>query len=135
MSTFLALALGWYMLIFGILILIRQDYLRTAMADILSSHGLFLLTGVITFLLGLLMVLSHNIWVRNWPVLVTVLSWLTLISGLIRLFFPETALSAWRSILHHPNGLNITGIVTLIIGLFLLYYGYYGVSDIIGFKL
>ena len=125
MATFLALALGWYMLAFGILMLTRQDYLRTAMVDILSNRGLFLIVGIITFLLGLLMVLSHNVWVKDWPLLVTILSWFILITGLVRLFFPEAAIRGWRSVLHHPNAMNVAATISLIIGLLLLYYGYY----------
>jgi hypothetical protein len=38
------------------------------------------------FVAGLAVVRSHNIWARNWTVLVTLSGWFFLILGLIRMF-------------------------------------------------
>ncbi|PIR68185.1 hypothetical protein COU49_02465 [Candidatus Nomurabacteria bacterium CG10_big_fil_rev_8_21_14_0_10_35_16] len=45
-------------------------------------------TGYITMLLGLITVVMHNIWVWNWPVVITILGWSTLIKGIIKIGFP-----------------------------------------------
>lgn len=46
-------------------------------------------TGYITFLLGLITVVLHNIWVKDWRVAITVLGWVTLIKGIEKIAFPE----------------------------------------------
>lgn len=46
-------------------------------------------TGYITFLLGLVTVILHNIWVYDWKVTVTVLGWVTLFKGITKVAFPE----------------------------------------------
>jgi hypothetical protein len=45
-------------------------------------------TGYITFLLGLITVTLHNIWVFNWRVAITILGWTTLLKGIEKIAFP-----------------------------------------------
>jgi len=46
-------------------------------------------TGYITFLLGLVTVVAHNIWIADWPVAVTILGWVTLFKGIEKIGFPD----------------------------------------------
>ena len=46
-------------------------------------------TGYITFLLGLATVVSHNLWVADWRIAVTLLGWTTLFKGIEKIAFPE----------------------------------------------
>jgi len=46
-------------------------------------------TGYITFLLGLITVTLHNIWVADWRVTVTILGWVTLLKGIEKIGFPD----------------------------------------------
>ena len=45
-------------------------------------------TGYITFLLGLVTVVLHNVWVMDWRVAVTILGWATLLKGIMKIGFP-----------------------------------------------
>jgi uncharacterized membrane protein HdeD (DUF308 family) len=47
------------------------------------------LSGVLMFVAGLAVVRSHNIWARNWTVLVTLTGWFSLVLGLIRMFVAD----------------------------------------------
>jgi uncharacterized membrane protein HdeD (DUF308 family) len=44
------------------------------------------LSGVLMFVAGLAVVRSHNVWARNWTVLVTLSGWCFLALGLVRMF-------------------------------------------------
>ena len=44
------------------------------------------LSGVLMFVAGLAIIRAHNIWVRNWTVLVTLSGWFLLLLGLVRMF-------------------------------------------------
>ncbi len=46
-------------------------------------------TGYITFLLGLVTVILHSIWVLDWRIAITILGWATLIKGIMKIGFPE----------------------------------------------
>ena len=45
-------------------------------------------TGYITFLLGLITVTLHNIWVVDWRLAITILGWTTLLKGIEKVVFP-----------------------------------------------
>ena len=55
------------------------------------------LSGVLLFVAGLAIVRAHNIWVRNWTVLVTLSGWFFLLLGLIRMFGATQYLQAAAS--------------------------------------
>lgn len=44
------------------------------------------LSGVIMFVAGLAVVRAHNIWARNWTVLITLSGWFLFALGLVRMF-------------------------------------------------
>ncbi|MFA6365477.1 MAG: hypothetical protein WCW78_03690 [Candidatus Paceibacterota bacterium] len=46
-------------------------------------------TGYITFLLGLVTVVAHNVWVADWRVSITILGWITLLKGIEKIGFPD----------------------------------------------
>ena len=124
-SIFLATVIGWYMVIFGILMLVRHKQMRSVMADLMAQRGLFFILALMTFILGLLLVMSHNVWVTGWPVSITIFSWFVLVGGLIRLFFLDEALKIGRSFLSEPIIMNIMAILFLIFGVYLLFHVYY----------
>lgn len=50
--------------------------------------ALIYLSGIMIFVVGLAIVRTHNLWKAGWPVLVTALGWLFVLSGLSRMLFP-----------------------------------------------
>ena len=44
------------------------------------------LSGTLLFVAGLAVVRAHNVWVRNWTVLVTLTGWFCMPLGLVRMF-------------------------------------------------
>jgi uncharacterized membrane protein HdeD (DUF308 family) len=44
------------------------------------------LSGVLMFVAGLAIVRAHNVWARNWTVLITLAGWFLLLLGLVRMF-------------------------------------------------
>lgn len=47
------------------------------------------LNGTFLFVGGLAIVRAHNVWVRAWPVLLTLVGWLAMAIGLFRMFAPR----------------------------------------------
>lgn len=124
-TVFLASALGWYLVVFGLFILLRKEHLASVMKELMGHRDLFFILAIFTFTLGLLMVLSHNVWIMGWPVVVTLFCWLILISGLIRLFFPEYAIKMAQSFLNQPRRMVVAAILFILLGIYLLAHIYY----------
>lgn len=124
-SLFLATIIGWYLIILGSFILIRPELAKKATTEVMSNSGTLFMIAIITLILGLLLVVSHNLWVMDWPVAITVFSWLVLIGGLVRLFYPELTLRMGKAFLKSPIKIKISAIITILIGLFFLAQVYY----------
>lgn len=124
-TMFLATVIGWYLVIVSLFTLFRYEHVKLVTAEILEQRGLFFIVAIITLILGLLMVVSHNIWVMGWPVVITIISWLVLVSGLIRLLCPDTSHKMAQTFMNHPVRMKIATFVFLVIGLILLFHVYY----------
>ena len=124
-TIFLPTVIGWYLAIFGLLMLVKHDFVKSAMEDILAQRGLYFVLAILTLVLGLLMVASHNVWMMGWPVVVTLFGWLLIIGGLLRLFFSDAAHKMGKRFLKTPMKMKIVGIVFLVIGVYLLLHVYH----------
>lgn len=124
-TIFLATVIGWYMVIFGLLVLVKHDYVKTAMTDVLSQPGLYFVLAILTLILGLLIVVSHNLWTTGWPVAVTIFGWALLIGGLIRLLFADAVQNMGKRCLKIPMKMNVMGVLFLIFGVYLLLHVYH----------
>lgn len=80
------------------------------------------LSGALYFVAGLAIVRAHNIWVREWPVLVTVVGWFFLVLGLVRMFAAGQYRQA-SSEVSSAAFMVLEGIL-LVIALVITYFGY-----------
>jgi len=124
-TTYLAMILGWYFVITGFLLLFRQNVLKLAMKDILAHRGTLFVIAFLNMLLGLILVLSHNIWSMGWPAFISVLCWLILVMGIFRLFFPEHAIKWGECWMKKSGYMTTSGIINLVLGLYLIYGIYF----------
>jgi len=124
MSIFLAQLWSVYLLVVGVAIMMNfKNFLRAAQ-EIVDSAALMLVTGAVTLILGLIMVMVHNVWVLDWRLLITLLAWLTLAKGIIRLIFPGISekIIKWMT---NPKALRIAAGFSMVLGLYLSYIAYW----------
>ena len=57
------------------------------------SPALIFISGLFTLAAGLAIVLNHNVWTADWRVLITLLGWLGIIGGLIRILLPQQVIA------------------------------------------
>jgi hypothetical protein len=72
-------------------------------------------TGYITFLLGLITVTLHNVWVFDWRLAITILGWTTLLKGIEKIAFPGRVNKKAQMF---KNGQQLWGFVIFLIGAF-----------------
>ena len=80
------------------------------------------LSGVLMFVAGLAVVRAHNLWSRNWTVLVTMTGWFLLVLGLVRMFaasqYHQVAAGTSSTVFMLLEG------VFLLVALIITYQGY-----------
>ena len=123
-SLFLARLIGPIFVVLAIGLLVRQDSLRAMASDFISSRPLVFLTGFLTLLGGLALVNTHNVWEAGWPVIITILGWLSVIGGVARMLFPETVMGIGEKMLKDKTILTVAGAAEGLLGLWLCYVGY-----------
>ena len=123
-SKTIARLIGPTLLVIAAGVLVRLGSFQ-AVADRLSREpALVFLSGVLLFVAGLAIVSAHNIWAGGWPVLVTVLGWLAILGGLLRLLLPTWFGAVGTGLGQSTGLLALIGVVLLVVGAFLSYKGY-----------
>ena len=123
-SIFLAKLIGPLLLAVGIGIFVNGAVYRMLADEVLRSRALIYLSGVLTMTAGLAIVLTHNVWRADWPVIITILGWLAVIGGAFRIVMPQGTERIGRRILKEKHGLTIGGIVWVVLGAILCVFGY-----------
>lgn len=127
LSLFLAKLIGLYMLITGVIILIRRDQFKRVVQSFASSEGLITLSGAVSLIAGLAILLSHSVWEWSWRGLISLIGVLAIIQGLYRLIFTDELADKLSSLRSEKTWLCIwatTVIVTLVLGGYLTYMGF-----------
>jgi len=92
------------------------------MAKQIGNHpGLIFVSGILLLVAGLAIVRVHNVWSGGWRVVVTVLGWLAVISGILRMLLPFWAASIASSLGQSSTPVIIGALVPLLVGAFLSY--------------
>lgn len=91
METSLAYAkvIGPMMLILGLSLALNHAAFVKMAKDFMKSPALIFLAGFITLLMGVIVVAFHNVWVAGWPVIVTILGWVMVAAGIVRMNFTD----------------------------------------------
>jgi hypothetical protein len=123
-SIFIARLLGPVLLVAGIAMLINRKQLDAIIAEVLRSPLLLLLLGIIDFAVGLAIVLAHNLWVADWRLIITLLGWLLMVRGAVRMLASEQAKAIATKLLKDSRVIGGGLAVTIVLGVVLSYFGY-----------
>jgi hypothetical protein len=128
-SKFLAKVIGLYLMISGLWLVVQRSGLEGILQDFTQSPALVAFAGRVALLIGLLLVASHNRWRADWTVLITVVGWLVVLSGLVSLFLPDTVAQMGQTMTLGAGFFLVYGIVGIAIGGFLAYKGSPGITS------
>ena len=123
-SKTIAALMGPLLAAMGVAMLINRNLLPPMIGDIAHNYALIFLSGVLTLLAGVAIVRVHNVWTGGWPILVTVLGWLAIVSGLVRMWLPQAAAPIAEAFAANSASILIGGLVMLALGAFLSYKAY-----------
>jgi hypothetical protein len=112
--AFLAVALG---------ILANGPFYSALIREAVHSPTLIYFSGLMSLVPGLAILNVHRSW-SGWPVVITIIGWLMVIGGVIRLVLPATTATLAADLYSKPLVLLIVAIVVLVVGVFLTVMGY-----------
>ena len=122
-SIFLAKLLGPILVLVAVALFVNRKSLDALARELLNSPALLLL-GFLDFAAGLAIVLTHNVWVADWRVIITLLGWLLLVRGVVRTLVPDQVRLYGMKLMRNRNAVTGVLAVVLVLGLVLSYHGY-----------
>ena len=125
-SIFLAQLMGLVLVIVGLATFIKKDFVREAIRDFIDHAGLLFISATFNLILGLLIILTHNVWEVSWRGLITLLGYLILLRGLLHLFAPGWVRRVGRDFIRW-DAFIYSGVISLALGIYLLYHGFSGI--------
>jgi hypothetical protein len=123
-SIFLAKLIGPVALVAAISLFMNTAAYRAMAQEFMRSPALFYLSGLLTMTTGMAIVLTHNVWVADWPVLITIFGWLAVIAGAARIALPDQSRKLGETMVGKPMAMQIGGAIWLAIGALLCFFGY-----------
>jgi len=123
-SIFLAQFIGPYIIVIGIGLLFNFKVYQKIMEDFFKNAALVYVTGLLTFVAGLAIVLAHNRWGWDWYIMITLFGWNVLIKGVWLVIFPGSSAKMAALFVKHRKSVVIPWVVMLAIGILLTYRGY-----------
>ena len=125
LTYFLAKLIGLTYAILGLSILVRTESFQKTIKSIASNDGIMTLISIFPLIAGLAIVIGHNEWVGHWPVVITIIGWVTLIVGVLRLFFHKTMMTFMAKKAENKSFIHFCGVVLLIVGVYLIYMSFF----------
>lgn len=90
--------------------------------DIMRSPAFMVMMGLFGIVIGSLLIEHHNIWVKDWTVIITIIGWAALIKGFMFLAFPS-ALKIFEP-MFTGKFIKVFPYFTLAFGLLMGYFGF-----------
>lgn len=116
-------AIGW--LVFGLSHLLHPAKWAALFMLLRDRETGGLLVGTFNLLLGLFVILGHNVWTWGLPVIVTLAGWLMTLKSIIYLLFPRALDLVMPPAERLERGFRIAGAVSMLLGALLAYDSFY----------
>jgi hypothetical protein len=123
-TRFCARVIGPLMLIIGAVIIARADAMVMLVPAILGDGPLAFITGIFTLICGLVLLAAHHHWNSAAAIAISLLGVLTIVRGITLLFAPSLLTGLVHQVLNLGPGAIIAGIVALLIGAWLTFFGW-----------
>lgn len=124
LSLFLAQLIGLTYVVFAVVAIARPTLVQKAMRGVAADSFSTLFAGIVALVVGLAIVLSHNVWDGSWRVIVTIMGWASLFKGVAYLFAPESLFGLGSSLLENTSRMRLILVVALALGAYLAMKGF-----------
>jgi hypothetical protein len=123
-AVFIARLVGPLFVLIGVGILLNQTVYDTVITEAVLSPAWIYFYGVVSLVGGLAVLNVHRAWTLDWRVVVTVLGWLMVIGGLIRILLPQAVAAIAADLYSGSASMPIVAVILFVAGCYLSFEGY-----------
>lgn len=120
----LAQIIGLYLLIIAIIMIARAGYYRELLTHLKVGSSSVTVGATLGLILGISLVIVHNIWIWESDVLITLIAWFLLIKSILWLSFPECMMNCTQK-MYSGWGYYLVAAIAGIIGITLVAHGFH----------
>jgi hypothetical protein len=123
-AVFIARLAGPFFIAAAVGMLLNRAIYAAMIAEFVHSYALIYIAGLLALVGGLAILNVHRAWTSDWRVIITVLGWLMVIGGVVRIVLPQLTAAIANAIYSGPTAMVILALITLALGGFLSFQGY-----------
>jgi len=124
-SIFIARIFGLFYLVMGIGFLYNRKAFQLIMEDFSRNTALLFFSGILALMIGIVIILSHNVWITDWSLMITIIGWAALIKGIWIIVFPNSVVKFIQVYQKNKRLLIVHPIVALALGVILTFFGFF----------
>jgi uncharacterized protein YjeT (DUF2065 family) len=117
--------LGIVYLTIGIGIIINLDFYKKLLTNFTENPPAIYLGGLVALVIGCLIVIFHNLWTKDWSVIITIFGWAALIKGLFLIVLPKVSIKVSNIFKEMKKFLKVWGIIAAVVGGLLAWVGFF----------
>ncbi len=123
LTLFLAKILGIFMIMGALALAVNKYRWENLVGEIEDNHLSMLLAGTIALLVGLIIVLMHNVWRADWSIIITVFGWLGVLKGIMIFLLPSWGVGVLKKFMS-LNLLHFSALIWFVVGVILTLGGF-----------
>ena len=122
-SVLIAKIISVIYLSFGVGLIFNTSFYKKGIEKLLDSAGFTILAGMIAVIIGIVIIEFHNIWEKDWTVVITIIGWIALIKGILLLAFPKSMVF-FKPMFQLENLYKFLAPLVILFGLIFAYFGF-----------
>ena len=124
-TTFLSRLIGLYCILVSLYMVTHKEVTVEMVTALVHTQPALFAVGLTTVIIGLAMILSHNVWSGGaLPVVVTLVGWMALMKGLLGMFLsPEAVSEYFLGWCRFEHLFYLYASISLLLGIYLTYSG------------
>jgi hypothetical protein len=124
LTLLLAKVFGVALFVIGIALIVYRDHFAQITRDFLQQKLLRTVISFTEMVVGLFIVIGHNVWSPPPAAVITLLGWMFVLEGAAYLLQPERWTVRFVNAVNRPQFFVASGIIGLVLGIYLADYGF-----------
>ncbi len=118
-SILLGKIIGVTMVVAGLSLIIKRAQWLAITKDLIEKPTILYTAALFEFVIGLIIVLIHPIWIPCWPVIITILGWMMMIGSAFYLLLPHKVIKDSLKTFAKPSYIVFKGVILVLLGAYI----------------
>src|SRR3989344_3486023 len=124
LTILLSKVFGIYLVVMGLTMFFRRDHFMFIVNTFPNERVLRFFVGIIMFIAGVFLILTHNDWSSFPSGLISLLGWMMTLKALVYMNLSDRAIKKWVGLVNVPGRYIWGSIISVLLGVYLLNFSF-----------